>query len=644
MNTKNTILIGFIASFFSFIAVSLLSLWISGYEFHESSFILITSSLIGSGLYSILYTLLFLSCHYFTFFLNRLNRLFSYAVPSLFYFWLLVEPWLNTESPTFHYPDSLLDNLRFIGLILLFLIFSFIFIRIFPSLSLFHSICILTAALIGRTLLPPTSLLEQEGAIQNIILYLLLTFSLFSTLSMQMYLKRSYFLQTFHIPLPRLIFHLLLFISPIVILVVNQKGISIPFLADEGETISSVTQTLYSLAMVWCLQGIVLLIIALLCSFRQNKLSEKNWGGLLITSYLFIGIFLCSLLNMIPRKSNTILEKPVSASSLTMESLYLFSILWDKDGDGNSLWPGNDPHDQDPCIRKDFRYYCIDFSWKLRKRNSYGVKNSDSHVILVSIVNPSDSEILPTFAGFYQRKLILHSDSSVRSIHSHWQNLTLREAHQGTTRESFISKIAQQGRRTICTGWTGQKDYFQLRKSPNLDQGCQIFQPLDSKKSELSFSFVGKYALKLYKEYRERKNFVWIHYHNPSGFSQKHRQELQAFISLVRRNTSVAVLQIFESSPQAYFFSQKPLLPHHPDLNASLLWLNGIGTTPPPQTLIRGALYESPVYAPYRQTLTSSLLQRYGSKYPSVPVNTFIWEQGKWKFFDGLSGFSYQNL
>ena len=615
---------------------------------HQSSFILITSSLIGAGLYSVFYTLLFLSCHYFTFFLNRLDKLFSYAVPSLLYFWLLVEPWLNSESSGFHYPDSLLENFRFIGLILLFLIFSFVFIRIFPSLSLFHSICILTAALIGRVILPPTSLL-QEGAIQNISLYLLLTFSLFSTLSMHMYLKRSYFLQTFHIPLPRLILHLLLFISPVVILIANKQGISIPFLADEGETIFSVTQTLYSLAMVWCSQGIVLLIIALLCSFRQDKLSQKTWRGLLITSYLFIGIFFCSLLNMIPRKINTILEKPVSASSLTMESLYLFSILWDKDGDGNSLWPGNDPHDQDPCIRKDFRYYCIDFSWKLRKRNShkqssYGIKNSDSNVILISIVNPLDSAILPTFTGFYQRKLILHSDSPVRSIHSHWQNLTLKETHQGTTRESLISKIAQQGRRTICTGWTGQKDYFQLRKSPKLDQGCQVFQPLDSKKSELNFSFVGKYALKLYKEYRERKNFVWIYYHNPSGFSQKQRQELRDFISLIRKNTSVAILQIFESSPQAYFFSQKPLLPHYPDLNASLLWLNGIGRTPPSQTLIRGALYKSPVHAPYRQTLISSLLQRYSSKYPSIPVNTFTWEKGKWNFFDGLSGFSYQNL
>ena len=265
-------------------------------------------------------------------------------------------------------------------------------------------------------------------------------------------------------------------------------------------------------------------------------------------------------------------------------------------------------------------------------------------MILISIVNSSDSEILPTLSGFYQRKLILHSDSPVRSIHSHWQNLTLKEAHQGETRESFISKIARRGMRTICTGWTDRKDYFQLHTFPNLDKGCQVFQPLNSSKSDLSFGFVGKYALKLYQEYRERKNFVWLHYHSPAIFSEKQQQELQAFISLFRRTASIAVLQIFEASPQAYFFSQKPWLPHHPDLHSAMLWLNGIGSTPPSQTLVRGALYESSVHAPYRQTLISSLLQRYNSKYPSIPVNTFLWNQGKWKFFDGLSGFSYQNL
>ena len=199
-----------------------------------------------------------------------------------------------------------------------------------------------------------------------------------------MYLKRNYFLQTFHIPLPRLMFHLLLFIFPILLIVLEKRGISTPLFVEEGEGILSATQTLYSLALVWCVQGIVILIVAFLYSFQQNKPLKKNLGGLLITSYLFLGIFFASLLTMIPRKINTILEKPLSASSLTMECLYFFSILWDRDGDGNSLWPGNDPHDQDPCVRKDFRYHCIDFSWKLQKKNRekrsiYKRKNSDSN-------------------------------------------------------------------------------------------------------------------------------------------------------------------------------------------------------------------------------------------------------------------------
>jgi hypothetical protein len=257
------------------------------------------------------------------------------------------------------------------------------------------------------------------------------------------------------------------------------------------------------------------------------------------------------------------LARITAAHSTGGELLYLTGMLLDRDRDGNSLWPGRDPDDRDPCVRADFQRSCAK-----RTKSSGGdaLQGQDpapavavlhnpgapriprpaaGNVILLTWVTeklqiPDEPPPIPVYfaanrAEFALRALLRNTDGIGESDSS--GSAKLEGNSPPGEAIALPSKLARSGYRTICTGRAPERDYYRTGHAAHLDAGCQVFQPLDDLARNTSGNAAEQKAqsgsraggadrapasninrtvlegLFVFERYREAgSNFLWIHY------------------------------------------------------------------------------------------------------------------------------------
>ncbi|MCR9143654.1 MAG: hypothetical protein NXI24_15505 [bacterium] len=260
------------------------------------------------------------------------------------------------------------------------------------------------------------------------------------------------------------------------------------------------------------------------------------------------------------------LARLTAAHSASGELLYFTGMLLDRDGDGNSLWPGRDPDDGDPCVRADLRRSCATARNQTRPAANEArppmpapdlspavavlhdptapriPRPADGNLILLTWVTPEaeipdEAQPIPMYFAanrpeFALRALLENTDG----IGEAPPNAPANTAGDPIPLPSELARI---GYRTICAGRTKPgSDYFRTGHAAHLDAGCQIFQPLgelsrntsgaappgdsDStsnsraeakSRAESNINRTVLEGLFVFDRYREDGfNFLWIHY------------------------------------------------------------------------------------------------------------------------------------
>jgi len=88
---------------------------------------------------------------------------------------------------------------------------------------------------------------------------------------------------------------------------------------------------------------------------QQLQLARWTMVRTVVLLFTFLLSFLLAAANPFASQS---LGRIATAGGLAWETVSFLGILMDRDGDGNSAWPGEDPDDSDACVRFDFHAPC----------------------------------------------------------------------------------------------------------------------------------------------------------------------------------------------------------------------------------------------------------------------------------------------
>lgn len=270
------------------------------------------------------------------------------------------------------------------------------------------------------------------------------------------------------------------------------------------------------------------------------------------------------------------LGRLTATHSTSGELLFLTGMLLDADRDGNSLWPGQDPDDNDPCVRKDFRRACAgfdvtsqsdrqpkaDLTRTVAPASARETRVTVLHdptaprfprppagnVILITWVTaetniPGDPTPIPIYFAAnrpeYALAALLRNTDGMGDAPP--ENRDARSV-PASEKESIPlpSALSRNGYRTICTGRAAGRSYFRTGHATHLDAGCQVFQPLDGLAKNTTGGETGAQSAALnetatrlrpsninrtvleglfvFDRYREdHANFLWIHYEDPES-------------------------------------------------------------------------------------------------------------------------------
>lgn len=180
-----------------------------------------------------------------------------------------------------------------------------------------------------------------------------------------------------------------------------------------------------------------------------------------------------------PSSSAHLLDSQTMAGRILLNA----GVLLDEDNDGNSVWPGGDPDDRDPCIRGDGLNVCkgsppLDLPPPLHNR-----------ILLVTAVS-NEAEGRPLF---------IPGDSMTVVLKAMLRGVDGYSAEMRKPSDPLLALISEYGFRTICVSvhW---KDL--LPESGNgFDHGCQVVLEANDLKS----------AIDAAEKYSRKKFFVWIH-------------------------------------------------------------------------------------------------------------------------------------
>lgn len=421
-------------------------------------------------------------------------------------------------------------------------------------------------------------------------------------------------------------------------------------------------------------------------SLHQQK--EQIQAAVLRSLSIAIGVLLAVLFAVtgFPQPG---LDRLTARHSTSGELLYFTGMLLDGDRDGNSLWPGRDPDDQDPCVRADLRASCAGPERSASNEPTqpavtvlYGAPDNaprnatigDRNVLLLTWVTrapqfPEETEAIPLYFGSNRpehslQAMLRNTDGIGRSLDDSGTNNALN-AVDATS--ALPSELARRGYRTICTGRTTRptvsEDYFRTGHATHLDAGCQVFQPLDafiespdhssatdvhSRRSNINQTVLeGLFVFDRYRE--EHANFLWIHYEGPTtrrdlrtngspGDAKLERETLHR----MRQVGDVIVIQMRPDDVfgNAYLFAggRPRELPEYPRPGELIRFALGMRTTAPGSA-------RNQIAALYQESFSESWwlksARRLGWRYPELPVYTLRLDAaGMPVVFNGLTGLS----
>lgn len=240
-------------------------------------------------------------------------------------------------------------------------------------------------------------------------------------------------------------------------------------------------------ATTWIVSLFLLLSWLFTARFLPGRAQQNQSAGrlaqLLLLAYVLGGLSFLHILRL-PEEAPAVSSRLLRSQSTSGRILLNLAVFFDNDFDGNSRWPGQDPEDQDPCIRKDGLNRC-------RRLTRFSPEPAAARILLVSrmadLSQRSDSSETAFFLASNR------AEEALLSIARAADGLSVSSGQQG---DSVFSQLSEQGYRTICI-FVGLKHPYAAR----LNHGCQVFLEVDNE--ETAFASV--------RRYEEKRTFAWIH-------------------------------------------------------------------------------------------------------------------------------------
>ncbi|MBW7857107.1 MAG: hypothetical protein H3C43_02120 [Leptonema sp. (in: Bacteria)] len=441
--------------------------------------------------------------------LLRSGKLWVYSVPAISVFLLIVEPALQMTSIHFLYWQSL-EGWQFI-LLALFVVALFLLLLVLPIFHGLNSAFLVVSILMSRVVFVPLQNIVFESLSVNlfilfIILNLILSLLLYSFFQTRRRIGLSPHYERFR---PNLYWFFVFGVSIVLLLLL--------LLIWPNGFLHPLLDTLYiSLGFSISLSIFGLLTILYFESFSRHWLRLPVGKLSLI---LLLLVFSTIIYIIRSYKPDYIF---FSRNTSVGQVLELLTVLVDRDNDGNSWWPGQDPDDSNQGIRREAKGEYKNRSLDLTPIGF--VQGVDQ--ILVTFVIPGIIEENPIYLKnqdwandlpYLAHRWLQPSNRPERSLRALLQGLTsLEEVHQ-LSRRSLFSFAADDGYRTICLGLDYGQPYFHSGHWTKLDSGCQVFEPLSLPQVEAEPQFESCIELalieaeRLIAKYQEPNNFVWLH-------------------------------------------------------------------------------------------------------------------------------------
>lgn len=451
-----------------------------------------------------------------------------------------------------------------------------------------------------------------------------------------------------------------------------------PFLARKsaGAANFEFPLALYFLCAVhWTAIGFSLRRQRLITLERQNRLVRNSMFQAAGFLFALLVSFLYVLLNPFAPQA---LGRVTTAGGAASEIISAAGALLDGDRDGNSLWPGADPDDDNPCVRADLAGRCTieENAGAPAPRRLEGATRSTGalsrelaargNLTLVTLTGVAPPGTWPHAAAVARPQVFsiaLATDRGEHSLRAILQGLDGVDEFRGVRNPSLIAELSRIGYRTICTGVDRGRAYFDTRHNLRLDAGCQIFEtPNLEEEPEREGLTVGadkpdivspraledatltettRRALALYDSYKEKNNFLWMHYNGAA----EDREVIRALQDL-RDPGPLAVVFIPKYNSlrgELWLFSERsaPAELANPDVAQTLYFAAGLRTSAP-QTRREdvGALYDQT----FALSWIGRIISAHDPSYPIFPMFTFRLERNRIVVFDGLTGARHQEM
>lgn len=250
----------------------------------------------------------------------------------------------------------------------------------------------------------------------------------------------------------------------------------------------------------------------------------------LILTAVLLGSGIYSITRMVESVNHPPPARTV-ATSLLMEKIG--SVL-DSDGDGISLWPGQDPDDHNRCSGP--RYPLCENQTHLPE-SIPGFKTDQFTLITV------DSEETLKLHNDAREGILFESETLLPS------NRTLENLYflghpgapldQNPDGEGILSQSVMAGYRTICSLHLTYPNGVDSNQFDLLNRGCQIFES----SLEKSDSFLEKSTM-LFARYREEKAIYWIHEHRTEPTDKSWRGHFDSLVKRQRKRGPVLIVSM----------------------------------------------------------------------------------------------------
>lgn len=448
-------------------------------------------ALILSILLSVCFELFYFATRAIGSMLLRIESLWNFAAPAIDVFILTGEPILRAFFLDKQIgPTEIVAAVVAPGILVLLLLF--------PVFRGMNATFLLAGAFIARVLLLPVEMAIEKPvdfAVFQPVAYWV-TISVFLVLQNRRRLGLSPYYEVFRIPGNYQIAGIVFAVLNILVYV-YYRGLESPHAVIHFLTSSSI-------------------IFWVLSSYKLNRASLNRSRSIrpgLAAALLLIAVSFAGYHSFALKDPNRI-YRVCNHGGLTCEMLSFSGMLLDFDADNNSMWPGEDPDSTNSAIRADGEF-------QKKTEDIYIPRDSSANrnPVFVTVVVPKDTPL-------EKKKSILRGTAEIRLAGSDDPRLALQslltdyssaELYTRPTGRSVFSYLVDDGYTTICTG---HADYFkaglEAQAIGNIDNGCQIFVPLQTDESK-KFTSLRREVLSTYRKYRKAKNAFWVHSDGSAG-------------------------------------------------------------------------------------------------------------------------------